>query len=67
MTDVATKAKAARATAAASADAFRRAKALHDAEKYAEAEALLREAIAVMSHIDSRWLGEFIAASCEIL
>jgi Flp pilus assembly protein TadD len=46
MTDVATKAKAPAAAAAASADAFRQAKALHDAQKYAEAEVLLREAIA---------------------
>src|SRR5215831_1581152 len=44
MTDAATKGHP--APAESSADAFRRVKALHDAGKYAEAEALLREAIA---------------------
>src|SRR5262249_8112590 len=46
MTDVATKAEAPTTTAAASAEAFRQVKALHHAGKYAEAEALLRAAIA---------------------
>src|SRR5215467_11489564 len=45
MTDAATKVESP-PPGAASGDAFRQAKALHDAGKYAEAEALLREAIA---------------------
>jgi Flp pilus assembly protein TadD len=46
MTDAATKVASPPPAGAGSAEAFRQAKALHDAGKYAEAEALLREAIA---------------------
>jgi Flp pilus assembly protein TadD len=46
MTDAATKVASPPPAGADSAETFRQAKALHDAGKYAEAEALLREAIA---------------------
>jgi Flp pilus assembly protein TadD len=46
MTDAATKVASPPPAGADSAETFRQAKALHDAQKYAEAEALLRDAIA---------------------